>query len=136
MIAISYDEHWERKSLGTIIVLAITLLCWRKIFGPSQQLGKVFYTMIVIAMLLNRAFVAISEFGQEKVKRNKLENIIFSNRDFWTDAICWGLILPIVMKTNLKLNFFTVIGFIAVIVIAYSKVSKKVSNFFKKRLVE
>lgn len=130
MIAMSYNKRLQWKVgivLWAILVLGLIV---RIVKGYSRPLFFLIL-MIVMAVILSRDFFCtMRKIPKECLEKNKLENLILCNENVWDHII---LIVAMVVY---EMNFLNIIALLGVTSIAIMFFSKKISDFFKNKIVE
>ena len=122
IIRISYNTKLLLITYIIAIVVAFTLaFIFKKAFAA-------FFPLILMI-----PFWAIRDTNIDIVNRNNLFMVCLANSRTWADLIAYA---PLLWVTDLKIPFswFTLIIYIAVILLLLYLVPKRASTFFKKKL--
>lgn len=136
MIAISYKEWINRRlTLIVCVLVGLGLIIMKIDTEHSKIVAFIAWIIGTPIIFLWDAFDAIRKFSPKRLERNKLIYITFSSKEWWFHILEFGLLIPMIWLCS-EWNSLKISIAIILLTVSFLFVSKKISNIFKKRLVE
>lgn len=136
MIAISYKEWINRRlTLIVCVLVGLGLIIMKIDTEHSKIVAFIAWIIGTPIIFLWDAFDAIRKFSPKRLERHKLIYIPFSSKEWWFHILEFGLLIPMIWLCS-EWNSLKISIAIILLTVSFLFVSKKISNIFKKRLVE